>query len=178
MDSMNSIEICQLGNPVLRQIAEPVINFADPEIQQLIDRMLALTQQSQGMGLAAPQIGRSHQIIIISSHPNSRYPFAPQMQPTVLVNPKILSHSESQQKSWEGCLSVPGLRGMISRFESIEISFSDRHGKLQQTRYEDFVARIFQHEFDHLQGLVFVDRLESSLDLFTEAEFLKKLAKP
>ncbi len=173
---MNSLEICQLGNPILRQIAEPITEISQPEIQQLIDQMLELTFLSKGMGLAAPQIGRSLQILIIASHPNVRYPYAPQMSPTALINPQIISHSQTEVKGWEGCLSVPGLRGMIPRFEMVEVSYSDRQGRSQQQSFTDFVARIFQHEYDHLQGKVFLDRLESNLDLYTEAEFLKRLS--
>ena len=173
---MNSLEICQLGNPILRQIAEPITEISQPEIQQLIDQMLELTFLSKGMGLAAPQIGRSLQILIIASHPNVRYPYAPQMSPTALINPQIISHSQTEVKGWEGCLSVPGLRGMIPRFEMVEVSYSDRQGRSILQSFTDFVARIFQHEYDHLQGKVFLDRLESNLDLYTEAEFLKRLS--
>jgi peptide deformylase len=172
---MNDLEICELGNPILRQIAEPVADISQPEIQCLIEQMLELTYQSKGMGLAAPQIGRSLQILIIASHPNERYPYAPQMLPTALINPQVISHSQIQVKGWEGCLSVPGLRGMIPRFDWVEVSYSDRQGVTQQQRFNDFVARIFLHEYDHLQGKVFLDRLESNLDLYSEAEFLKKL---
>jgi len=85
--------ICQLGNPVLREIAQPIADVRDRDIQQLIDQMLVALKENKGVGLAAPQIGRSLQLVIIASHPNERYPYAPQMEPTAMVNPKIIAHS-------------------------------------------------------------------------------------
>jgi peptide deformylase len=87
------LNVCQLGNPVLREIADPIANVRDREIQQLIDEMLVTLKESKGIGLAAPQIGRSIQLMIIASHPNERYPHAPQMEPMAMVNPKIIAHS-------------------------------------------------------------------------------------
>jgi peptide deformylase len=165
------LTVYQLGNPVLREIAQPIANICDREIQQLIDEMLITLTESKGVGLAAPQIGRSLQLIIVASHPNERYPHAPQMEPTAMINPQIISHSSETEKGWEGCLSVPMMRGLVPRYREIEVSYLDRLGDPQTTKLTNFVARIFQHEYDHLEGKVFLDRVESTLDLASEAEY-------
>ena len=169
------LSVYQLGNPTLRKIAEPIANVGDSEIQQLIDEMLVTLQQSKGVGLAAPQIGRSLQLLIIASHPNERYPNAPQMQPTAMINPQIISHSPEISKDWEGCLSVTMIRGLVPRYREIEVEYTDRQGDRQTTKLTDFVARIFQHEYDHLQGKVFLDRVETNSDLVSEPEYYKIL---
>ncbi|HLP88018.1 MAG TPA: peptide deformylase [Nostocaceae cyanobacterium] len=168
--------IIQLGNPILRQKAAMVENIPDPEIQQLIDDLITTVAQANGVGIAAPQIALSERIFIVASRPNPRYPNAPEMPPTAMINPKIIAHSPEVVKGWEGCLSVPGVRGLVPRYQTIKIEYSDRFGQLQQQELTDFVARIFQHEYDHLEGLVFLDRVESQQDLITEEEYQKMLA--
>lgn len=170
-----NLTVCQLGNPKLREIAKPIDNVGDREIQQLIDEMLVTLTKSKGVGLAAPQIGRSLQLVIIASHPNQRYPHAPQMEPIAMLNPKIISHSVETEKGWEGCLSVPMIRGLVPRYRDIEIEYTDRQSNSQQTKLTGFVAKIFQHEYDHLEGKVFLDRVETSCDLVTESEYQKLL---
>ena len=169
--SSQKLTVYQLGNPILREIAQPIANICDRKIQQLIDEMLVTLKKSNGVGIAAPQIGRSLQLIIVASHPNERYPHAPQMEPTAMINPQIVSHSEDTEKGWEGCLSVPMIRGLVPRYREIEVAYLDRQGNPQTAKLTDFVARIFQHEYDHLQGKVFLDRVESTLDLASEAEY-------
>ncbi|PZO43456.1 MAG: peptide deformylase [Pseudanabaena frigida] len=165
------LPVYQLGNPMLRETAKPITDVSDREIQQLIDEMLVTLKESRGVGLAAPQIGRSLQLVIVASHPNDRYPHAPQMEPTALINPKIISHSVETEKGWEGCLSVPMIRGLVPRYREIEVEYIDRQGEQQKAKLTDFVARIFQHEYDHLEGKVFLDRVETNLDLVSEAEY-------
>ncbi|TYQ29358.1 peptide deformylase [Pseudanabaena sp. UWO311] len=167
------LTVYQLGNPALSEIAKPISDVSDREIQQLIDEMLITLKESKGVGLAAPQVGRSLQLIIIASHPNERYPNAPQMEPTAMINPKIISYSGQTEKGWEGCLSVPMIRGLVPRDRQIEVEYTDRQGDRQVSQLTDFVARIFQHEYDHLEGKVFLDRVENTLDLATEAEYQK-----
>ena len=167
------LTVYQLGNPALREIAQPIADVCDRKIQHLIDEMLVTLKESNGVGLAAPQIGRSIQLIIIASHPNERYPHAPQMEPTAMINPKIISCSGQTEKGWEGCLSVPMIRGLVPRDRKIEVEYTDRQGDRKVTKLTDFVARIFQHEYDHLEGKVFLDRVENTLDLATEAEYQK-----
>ncbi len=171
------LEIIELGHPILRQVASAIDAPQSEEIQILIDNLLATVHQSNGVGIAAPQVAQSCQLMIVASRPNPRYPNAPEMEPTAILNPRILSHSTEMVKGWEGCLSIPGIRGMVPRYQAIEIEYCDRAGKLQKMEMTDFVARIFQHEYDHFNGLVFVDRVESTKDLVTEKEF-QQLMKP
>jgi len=170
------MEIIQLGNPILRSKAEFVENIEDLRIQQLVDNLLITVKQANGMGIAAPQVGASDRIFIVASRPNPRYPHAPEMEPTAMINPKILARSNETVKAWEGCLSIPGIRGSVPRDRAIEVEYSDRHGKLHQQQLTDFVARIFQHELDHLDGIVFLDRLETNHDIMTEQEYQKLVA--
>ena len=171
------LTVCQVGDPILRQISQPIADVGDRQIQQLIDQMLITLHESNGVGLAAPQIGRSLQLIIIASHPNQRYPHAPKMEPTAMINPEIIAHSEETEKGWEGCLSMPMVRGLVPRYRNIEVAYINRQGDRQTVKLTDFVARIFQHEYDHLQGKVFLDRVETNLDLVSESEYYKILQK-
>lgn len=167
------LEIAQLGNPILRQNAQPVENITDTKLQKLIDALIATAASANGVGIAAPQVSQSYRLFIVASRPSPRYPNAPQMQPTAMINPRIISHSEETLKGWEGCLSVPGVRGLVPRYHAIAVEYLDRGGNLQRQELTDFVARIFQHELDHLDGIVFVDRLETTQDLYTEQEYQK-----
>ena len=92
-----------------------------------------------------------------------------------MINPKIMAHSTEIEKGWEGCLSIPGIRGLVPRYQAIEVEYTDRNGKLQKKEFNDFVARIFQHEYDHLDGIVFVDRLDSTFDIVTEQEYQQRI---
>lgn len=170
------LEIAQLGNPILREIAQPIYNVHDAEVQRLIDHLLATMLAGNGVGIAAPQVGRSLRLIIIASRPNLRYPHAPQMEPVVMINPQMLGHSEETTVDWEGCLSIPGLRGQVPRYRAIEVSYVTREGNRERRDLTDFVARIFQHEFDHLGGKVFLDRVACLQELVTEKEYLKRMA--
>ncbi|AFY36463.1 peptide deformylase [Calothrix sp. PCC 7507] len=171
------VPIIQLGNPQLREKSALVENIQDEEIQRLIENLITTVAQANGVGIAAPQVAAKKRLFIVASRPNARYPNAPEMEPTAMINPKIIAHSTEVVKGWEGCLSVPGVRGLIPRYQAIEIEYTDRNGKLQQQELTDFVARIFQHEYDHLDGIVFVDRLESTLDMITEQEYQQRVVK-
>jgi peptide deformylase len=170
------MEVITLGHPVLRQVAQPVTDCRSPEIQQLIDQLIALTQASQGVGIAASQVGIPLQLMIVASHPTPRYPNAPTMPPLALINPRILSQSQAIVTDWEGCLSVPGQRGLVPRAESVTVAYTDRQGASQTVEFTGFVARIFQHEYDHLQGKVFLDRVETTDAVVTEAAYQAMLA--
>jgi peptide deformylase len=165
--------IIQLGNPVLRQKATWVDNIHNQHIQQLIDNLTVTVAQANGVGIAAPQVAASHRLFIVASRPNLRYPNAPFLEPTAMINPNIIDHSSEIVQSWEGCLSVPGLRGLVPRYQSIVVSYTDRYGKLQKQEFTDFVARIFQHEYDHLNGVMFVDHVKNYVDMLTEDEYQK-----
>ncbi|MBW4522311.1 MAG: peptide deformylase [Scytolyngbya sp. HA4215-MV1] len=169
------LPIIELGHPILRQSAVWVEDFGDQQLQNLIDALLVTVQQANGVGIAAPQVGASCRLFIMASRPNLRYPNAPLMEPTALINPKVLSHSEQRVDDWEGCLSVPGLRGSVRRYQTIEVEYADRTGQQRVQTLTDFVARIFQHELDHLDGKVFLDRVESTQALMTEREFQQRI---
>lgn len=165
------LEVAELGNAVLRSPTYPIQNIQDPAVQKLIDNLIKTTTKANGVGIAAPQVSESLQLFIVASRPNLRYLHAPVMEPTPMINPQIIAYSDEQVEDWEGCLSVPGLRGKVKRAQEIEIIYTDRHGQPQQKVFSDFVARIIQHEYDHINGKVFLDRMESTLNLMSEAEY-------
>ena len=171
------LQIAELGHPVLRKKALPVLDVQDNNIQQLIDNLMATVVEVNGVGIAAPQVYESYQIFIIASYPNLRYPNAPKMDPQAIINPRIISHSDERIKDWEGCLSIPGIRGLVPRYRSIGVEYTSRDGKKEEKEFTDFIARIFQHEYDHLNGIVFLDRLESVKDIVTEKEYRKLIFK-
>ena len=164
-------QIAQLGQPVLRETALPVADPADPVLQSLIGDMLVTMTEADGVGIAAPQVHESLALFIVASHPNPRYPSAPAMEPLVMINPEIVCVSAETETGWEGCLSVPGLRGPVPRAQSVRVRYIDRNGVSCEESYTGFVARIVQHEYDHIHGMVFIDRLTSTRDLVTEKEY-------
>jgi peptide deformylase len=161
---------------VLRLVASQVNLPTTPEIPSLVDDMLATLREAEGVGIAAPQVYESRAIFIVASRPNPRYPDAPLMQPEVVINPEIVERSEDLVKGWEGCLSIPGIRGLVPRHRAIRVRYWTLEATEVQCELVDFVARIFQHEEDHLRGIVFLDRLESTGDVVTEREYQKELA--
>lgn len=169
-------EIAQLGAKVLRQQAEVVQHVDSPDIQQIIKDMQTTLAAAQGVGLAAPQISRLKRIIIVASRPITRYPTAPLMVPTVMVNPVFETLSDEKEKDWEGCLSIPGIRALVPRFKAINVQYTDEQGRLIEQKLEGFVARVFQHEADHLEGKVYLDRVESTEDIISESEYFKLFA--
>ena len=171
------LQIAQLGNPILRQQAQNIENVRDERIQKLIDNLISTVAQANGVGIAAPQVAQSYRLFIVASRPNPRYPNAPEMEPTAILNPRVICHSDEVVKGWEGCLSIPGIRGLVPRYRAIEVEYTSRNGKLQRREFTDFVARIFQHENDHLDGIVFLDRLESTRDIITEQEYQQQIVQ-
>jgi peptide deformylase len=150
------LEIIQLGNPILRERAKCVEDVRAPEVQELIDDMLYTCKLVDGMGLAAPQVGISLAIFVMAIRPVTRYPNAPFMEPAAYINPRDNS-SEEQAQDWEGCLSIPGLRGQVRRPRGIHAWWTTRNGDEEQADFWDFPARVFQHESDHLIGRMFTD---------------------
>lgn len=175
MSAESFLNISQVGDAVLRRSAEPVTDFQDKRIQELIDNLITTGRQANGVGIAAPQVAESLRLFIVASRPNLRYPHAPTMEPTAMINPKIIAHCDEIVKDWEGCLSVPGVRGLVPRFKSIDVEYFDRNGNKWRQQLTNFVARIFQHEYDHLNGILFIDRVKSSEDLISEEEYQKLL---
>jgi peptide deformylase len=170
------MEIALLGEPVLRQIAEPVADVTSLEIQSLVEQMLKTLAHSGGVGLAAPQVFISKRIMIVASRPTPRYSYAPVMPATVMINPSFVPLDDEVAKDWEGCLSITGIRALVPRYQAIQVNYTDLTGKSVEINLEGFVARVFQHEYDHLNGLVYLDRVENNRDIISEAMFLKLIA--
>ena len=159
---MSLLKITRLGHPTIRQEAAPISSeeLHLPEIRQLIDDMVETMRDAHGVGIAAPQVHVSKQIIVIEVSPkNPRYPNQPAVPLTVLLNPTITEHAETKEEGWEGCLSVPDLRGLVPRWTRVSVSGLDREGQAVRLDAEGFFARVIQHEVDHLHGRVFLDRL-------------------
>jgi peptide deformylase len=170
-------QIAQLGHPVLRTPAARVALPAADALRALVDDMRETMRDANGVGIAAPQVYESSRLFIVASRPNPRYPDAPLMEePEVVINPEILERSDELVKGWEGCLSIPGFRGHVPRHRRIRARYQTLDGREVEAEFVDFVARIFQHEFDHIEGVVFLDRLESTRDVVTEREYQKRHA--
>lgn len=151
--------IYQVGAPILRQTAKPVPDIFDPQVIEISNQMLKEMLEKEGVGIAAPQLGYSLQMLIIASRPNHRYPSAPFMHPLLMINPLWLYHSETTELGEEGCLSVPDRRELVERYQEVTVQFWNLTGKAQTATFTGFIARIFQHEYDHLQGKLFIDRV-------------------
>ncbi|MCK5898140.1 MAG: peptide deformylase [Methylococcales bacterium] len=170
------LKIAQLGDPILRRKAHKITQFNTEILQNLIKKLEDCLDNSQGVGLAAPQIHQSYCVLIIASKPTTRYPNAPLMKPKTLINPSFEIRSNKSQKDWEGCLSIPSIRALVSRHQHILVHYQDVKGNKQQMELTGFAARIFQHEYDHLQGLVYLDRVDNNQDIISETEFFKLTA--
>lgn len=166
-------EIAQLGAEVLRQKAEAVADVRAAEIRRIIAELQSTLAGTQGVGIAAPQISESKRIMIVASRPTPRYPHAPRMEPTVMINPAFEALSDDKEKDWEGCLSIPGIRALVPRYRRIMIRYTDQQGDSVELQLDGFVARIFQHEYDHLEGRVYLDNVEDNRDIVSESEYLK-----
>jgi peptide deformylase len=172
---MAILKVARLGNPILRKIAEPVSpeGIGAPSIQQLIDDLIETMVEYDGAGLAAPQVHVSQQIVVFEVEGNPRYPDAESVPLTVLINPKITPTTQHVEEDWEGCLSVPDLRGKVPRYTQVRVEAYDRRGKRLNYIAKDFHARVAQHECDHLIGKVFLDRMRSMESLSFVHEFMR-----
>ena len=172
---MSILKTSKLGNPILRRVAEKVLLsvLKNPHTQELIDNMITTMREYDGVGLAAPQIHESLQIAVIEAENNNRYPNVPDIPLMVLVNPTVIHKSTEQQQGWEGCLSVEGFRGLVPRSKQVEIQYLDRTGKEQQLTADGFLAVVIQHEIDHLDGKVFLDRMDNLSTLTHLKEFAR-----
>ena len=172
---MATLEIARLGNPVLRQIAQPVdlkeLSDPDSDLQILIEDMVETMRTGDGVGLAAPQVSRSLQIVILECKENERYPEAQVIPLTVLVNPVITHYSEETAMGWESCLSLIDFRGLVRRSTEVAVEAFNRKGEKTVIEATDFLAVVLQHEIDHLNGKVFIDRMEDLTKLSYLEEF-------
>ena len=164
--------ILKMGDPRLLRVAAPVSNFGTPELDELIADMFETMAAARGVGLAAPQIGVDQQLVIFGFERNERYPDAPAVPLTVLCNPVITPLSDEMEDGWEGCLSVPGMRGEVPRYSRIRYSGLDPKGNPIEREAEGFHARVVQHECDHLIGRLYPSRIRDfSRFGFTEVLF-------
>jgi peptide deformylase len=172
---MAILKVARLGHPILRQVAEPVPveGILAPQTQQFIDDLIETMIEYDGAGLAAPQVHVSQQIVVFEVEGNPRYPDAPVIPRTVLINPRITPKTKNVEEDWEGCLSVPDLRGKVPRFTEVRVEAYDRTGKKLDYVAKGFEARVVQHECDHLLGKVFLDRMRSMESLSFLREFLR-----
>lgn len=170
------LKVIELGDKMLRAKAKPVSikEIKTKKFQNFCDDLIKTCDLNDGVGIASPQVGQSKRVFILWSRMSKKRKNVPELGPIVIINPKILSFSKNKSKMYEGCLSIPGIRGIVSRCESVEVEFINGKGEKIKTKFKKFPARIFQHEFDHLNGIVFLDRVDSK-SLITENEYKKIL---
>ncbi len=152
-------EILKMGDPRLLRVAKPVEAFGTPELRTLIDDMFETMHTAGGVGLAAPQIGVDLQLVIFGFEHSERYPDAEPVPRTILLNPFITPLSDDMSDGWEGCLSVPGMRGLVPRYTRIGYTGFDPSGERLDREASDFHARVVQHEVDHLLGRLYPSRI-------------------
>ena len=172
---MSILKVARLGHPVLRRVTAPLsqVDLQSAALQQLIDDMIETMKEYDGVGLAADQVHESKQLAVLEVADNPRYPSKPNVPLTVLVNPSVMPLSDEMEDDWEGCLSVPELRGKVPRYRRIHVSAWDRHGRELDFIAEDFHARVIQHEYDHLNGKVYLDRMRD----FSTLTFLQEFTR-
>lgn len=167
------LQIAKLGHPILRRIAEPLTedDIHDPATGRLIDDMIETMRELDGIGLAAPQVFVSRRIQVLEIRANPRYPDAPTLPLLVLINPVVTATTQETLAVWEGCLSVDNLRGLVNRPAAVSVSYLDRHGDPQILDLDGFGAVVMQHETDHLDGKLFLDRMDDMTQLAQIREF-------
>ena len=165
-------EVLRMGDPLLFAKAAPVTAFGTTELNGLLEDMRDTMAHLSGAGLAAPQIGVGLRVVIFGVKANTRYPGVDEVPDTVLINPKLEPLSDELEEGWEGCLSVPGMRGWVPRWQRLRYSGYDEHGKRFEREVEGFHARVVQHECDHLDGILYPMRIRDFTRFgFNEALF-------
>ena len=172
---MSILKVARMGHPVLREAARPVDKsaFRDPLFQKLIDDMIDTMHEYHGVGLAGPQIHEGLRIFValLDDEPG------PESDASVIINPEIIPNAEGREDGWEGCLSIPDIRGMVPRYTDITLRGLDRDAKKIELQLKNFAARVAQHETDHLDGVLFFDRMTSLQSLTYLDEFSRYHAK-
>lgn len=165
-------EVLKMGDPRLLETAHPVTDFSSPELAQLLVDMHDTMEALNGAGLAAPQIGVGLQVVIFGVGANPRYPDAEAVPYTVLINPKLTALSDRMEEAWEGCLSVPGMRGLVPRHQALRYRGFSENGMPIDRSVSDFHARVVQHEVDHLLGILYPMRIRDLRNFgFTDTLF-------
>jgi peptide deformylase len=172
---MAILKVARLGHPVLRQVAEPidVEDIRSPETHRLVDDLIETMREYNGAGLAATQVHVPKQVCVIEVKDNPRYPDAEAIPLTVLINPVVTPLTAEMEEGWEGCLSVPDMRGVVPRYTAVRLEAYDREGNRIDVVAKEFFARVLQHETDHLRGLVYLDRMKDLSTLTHLAEWNK-----
>lgn len=173
---MSVKKVLRMGDPLLLKTAEPVEKFNTRTLSGLVNDLLDTMAKQEGAGLAAPQIGVSLQVLVFGLAANPRYPDEESIPMTVLINPRIEPLSDQMEDGWEGCLSVPGLRGLVSRYTHIRYSGFDQFGGKIEREVRDFHARVVQHECDHLDGILYPQRM-TNMRAFGFEDELEKAAE-
>jgi peptide deformylase len=165
------LNVARMGNPILRRKAEEVApaRIEEPEFQDFLDSMILTMHEYEGVGLAAPQVHQSLRVVVL--HEEAGIVEEGEEPLTVLINPRITPLTQERSSMWEGCLSVPGLRGKVSRPNRVRLAALDRTGKRIDLELKGFAAIVIQHECDHLDGVLFLDRIEDRRELAFEREF-------
>jgi peptide deformylase len=153
-------EILRMGHPLLLQVAQPVTDIGSTALDDLIRDLWETMAAANGAGLAAPQIGVLQRVVVFGGARNPRYPDKPPLPRTVLINPEIVPLANSTSEDWEGCLSVPGMRGWVQRFDKILYRWQDERGHWLEREVDGFHARVVQHECDHLDGVLYPRRIQ------------------
>jgi peptide deformylase len=169
-------EVATIGNPVLRGRARDIEadEIGSPALRELVIDMIDTMRHMDGIGLAAPQIGESLQLAVVElSLESERYPDMDSLPLTVFVNPRITVLDDTEQEFWEGCLSVPNLRGVVARPRAVRVDYLDLEGRPASITAEDFLATVLQHELDHLDGVLFLDRMTDMTRLATIEDFVR-----
>ena len=162
-ETMAILKVARLGHPVLRRVADPVAPemITQPQFQRFIDDMIETMHEYDGVGLAAPQVHVSQQVAVLEVNKPPRYPDAPSVPLTVLINPRVTMLTQETVDGWEGCLSIPEMRGVAPRCRELRVEALNRNAQPLNFVAVDFHARVVQHEYDHLQGKVYIDRMPS-----------------
>ena len=172
---MSILKVAHMGHPVLRERARSLdkSELKDPFLQKLIDDMIETMHEYHGVGLAGPQVHEGLRLFValLDEDPDSK------SEATAIINPEIVPNGSDKREGWEGCLSIPDIRGMVPRFTDITVVALDRHGQQIERRLTDFPARVVQHETDHLDGILFFDRMTSMQSLTYLDEYSRFHAK-
>lgn len=170
---MAILKVARMGHPVLRQVSKEVDpgEIGGAGFQEFVDSLIDTMREYDGAGLAAPQVHVPKRVVVMEVRENPRYPDAPEVPLSVLVNPRVRPLTDQRIGVWEGCLSIPDLRGLVPRVAAIELEALDRHGRALRGRFEGFGAAVVQHECDHLDGVLYLDRVEDTRTLAFVREF-------
>ena len=167
-------KVLRMGDPRLLRVAEPVTEFNSGELDQLIQDMFDTMAALDGAGLAAPQIGVNKRVVIFGVEANPRYPEVEPVPTTILINPQLEFLGDEMDEAWEGCLSVPGMRGLVPRRTRLRYSGYDQHGRQFNRAVSGFHARVVQHECDHLDGILYPRRIRNMINFGFEEELFQQ----